>query len=141
MKKATREWVRKAEKDYRLAETIARGSEPFHDELCFHCQQSAEKYLKSLLEEAALLIPKTHDLDDLRGLLRALHPTLHSLRRGLLFLSGFAVDTRYPGEWATKRQATPFAGPAACARNVASCSTSSRLDEAVCFVCGVAGSN
>jgi HEPN domain-containing protein len=45
MKRATREWIRKAEADYRLAEVIAHGSEPFHDQLCFHCQQSAEKYL------------------------------------------------------------------------------------------------
>jgi|SRR5437868_4580894 len=106
MQKATREWVRKAEKDYRLAEAIAAGGQRFHDELCFHCQQSAEKYCKALLEEAARPIPKTHDLDDLLGLLRALHPGLTALRRGLLFLTGFAVDTRYPGEWATKRQAT-----------------------------------
>ena len=51
MKRAAREWARKAEDDYRLAAMIADGSEPFHDQLCFHCQQSAEKYLKAVLEE------------------------------------------------------------------------------------------
>src|SRR5438270_235943 len=51
MKRTTREWVRKAESDFRLASVIARGSESFHDEQCFHCQQSAEKYLKALLAE------------------------------------------------------------------------------------------
>jgi hypothetical protein len=49
MKKATRAWVRKAENDYQLATQIAAGPEPFHDQLCFHCQQSAEKYLKGSL--------------------------------------------------------------------------------------------
>ena len=54
MKKTTREWVRKAESDYQLAVTIARGTKPFHDEQCFHCQQSTEKYLKALLAELSL---------------------------------------------------------------------------------------
>jgi HEPN domain-containing protein len=106
MKKATREWVRKAEADYRLAARIARGSEPFHDQLCFHCQQAAEKYLKALLEELSQPVPKTHDLDHLLNLLRPSHPTLGSLRRGFVFLTDFAVDTRYPGNRASKRQAT-----------------------------------
>jgi HEPN domain-containing protein len=97
--------VRKAEADYRLAVSIARGSEPFHDQLCFHCQQSAEKYLKAILEELGLHISKTHDLDDLLKLLQSRQPKLVSLRRGLVFLTDFAVDTRYPGNRATKRQA------------------------------------
>ena len=51
MKRTTKEWVRKAENDYRTAELLALSSEPLHDQLCFHCQQAAEKYLKALLEE------------------------------------------------------------------------------------------
>ena len=105
MKRATREWLRKAENDCRLAATIDRGKEPFHDQLCFLCQQSAEKYLKALLEELGQHIPKTHDLEHLLNLLLPAHPTLRSLRRGLIFLTDFAVDTRYPGNWTTKRQA------------------------------------
>ncbi len=106
MKRATREWLRKAENDCRLAATIKNVNEPFHDQVCFLCQQSAEKYLKALLEELGQHIPKTHDLEHLLSLLLPSHPTLRSLRRGLLFLTDFAVDTRYPGNWSTKRQAT-----------------------------------
>jgi HEPN domain-containing protein len=73
--------------------------------VCFHCQQCAEKYLKSLLEELALAIPKTHDLDNLLTLLLPHHSSLRSLRRGLVFLTDFAVDTRYPGNNASNRQA------------------------------------
>lgn len=104
MKRATREWVRKAEADYRLAEAIARGSEPFHDQLCFHCQQSAEKYLKALMEELGQSVPKLHDLDRLATQLQPFHPTLSVLRHGFLMLTDFAVDTRYPGNSTTKRQ-------------------------------------
>jgi HEPN domain-containing protein len=73
--------------------------------VCFHYQQCAEKYLKGLMEEVGLTVPKTHDLLDLQTSLAPHHPSLHSLRRGLRFLTHFAVDTRYPGDCATKRQA------------------------------------
>jgi HEPN domain-containing protein len=64
-----------------------------------------EKYLKALLEELSLAIPKTHDLDDLLTLLLPHHSSLRSLRRGLIFLTDFAVDNRYPGYNASKREA------------------------------------
>ena len=105
MKRTTREWVRKAESDFQLATAIARGTEPFHDEQCFHCQQSAEKYLKALLEELGLAVPRTHVLKDLLALLVPHQPSLTGFRRGLTFLTRFAVETRYPGDNASKRQA------------------------------------
>jgi len=106
MKKKTREWVRKAEADFRAAEKLERGSDPLHDQSAFCSQQSAEKYLKALLEERGLSVPKTHDLDHLLTLLQPYHGELRPLRRGLIFLTDFAVDTRYPGSSASKRQAT-----------------------------------
>jgi HEPN domain-containing protein len=105
MKKSTREWVRKAEGDFRAAVRIGAAHEPLHDQVCFHCQQAAEKYLKSLLEELALSIEKTHDLEKLMSDLQPHHPTVRKLRRGLVFLTSFAVTVRYPGDNATKRQA------------------------------------
>jgi HEPN domain-containing protein len=73
--------------------------------VCFHGQQCAEKYLKGLLEELGLAIPKTHDLEQLQNRLLPHHPALRSLRRGLTFLTNFAVAVRYPGDNASKRQA------------------------------------
>jgi HEPN domain-containing protein len=86
MQRATREWVRKAENDHRLVVRIAAAREQFHDQVCFLCQQSAEKYLKALLSEQGQTIPKTHNLDDLLALLLPHHPSLRSLRRGLISL-------------------------------------------------------
>ena len=106
MKPTTREWVKKAEDDSLAATELARGPERLHDQVCFHCQQSAEKYLKAILEEQGLPIPKTHDLEVLLGNLATLFPALLSLRRGLLILVDYAVDSRYPGNHTTKRQAT-----------------------------------
>jgi HEPN domain-containing protein/predicted nucleotidyltransferase len=102
MKRTTTEWVRKAEADRQASIRLHRGTYPLHDVVCFHGQQYAEKYLKGLMEEAGLSIPKTHELTDLRPH----HPSLGSLRRGLQFLTHFAVETRYPGDSATRRQAT-----------------------------------
>jgi HEPN domain-containing protein len=58
-----------------------------------------------LLEELGLSIPKTHDLEDLLVLLLPHYPVLGHRRRGLRFLTGFAVDPRYPLLHTTKRQA------------------------------------
>jgi HEPN domain-containing protein len=104
MNRLTAEWVRKAEADYRYARRSVPKAEPFHDQRCFHCQQAAEKYLKALLEELGVSIPRTHVLRDLLALLLPHHPSLRSLGRGLRFLTRFAVGTRYPGASATKRQ-------------------------------------
>ena len=105
MKKTTREWIKKAEQDYVVAEQESRSEIPVHDAVCFHCQQCAEKYLKGLMEELGLAIPKTHFLAGLLSALVPHHLTLRSLKRGLQFLSDFAVDFRYPGKAANKRQA------------------------------------
>jgi HEPN domain-containing protein len=106
MKKLTREWVRKAEGDYIQATQNYHSDHPVYDGVCFHCQQCAEKYLKALLQELALPIDRTHDLDALRVQLLPHHHSLHPFRRGLEFLSSFAVAVRYPGKKARKRQAT-----------------------------------
>ena len=106
MQRETREWVKKAESDVNSARELAKTKKPgLHDVICFHGQQAAEKYQKALLQELSLSIPHTHDLDDLLDLLLPHEATLHSLRRGMHFLTQFAVDYRYPGENATKRQA------------------------------------
>jgi HEPN domain-containing protein len=88
-----------------MARTLARAADRSNDGVCFHCQQAAEKYLKAIMQELGLAIPRTHALEDLLNLLLPHHPVLDSFRRGLSFLTGFAVETRYPGKTARKRQA------------------------------------
>jgi HEPN domain-containing protein len=105
MKRLTVEWVRKAEADFVAARNLQRGSDRLHDVVCFHCQQAAEKYAKALLAEIGGRIPRTHNLVALLALLVLDYPSLRSFRRGLDFLTRFAVDTRYPGDQASKRQA------------------------------------
>ncbi len=101
MKKLTAEWVRKAEEDYQVAVKTHRGGGSFPNAVCFHCEQAAEKYL---MEECGLKVPKSHQLDTLHTLLLPHYAPL-PFRRGLVFLTRFAVETRYPGDQASKREA------------------------------------
>lgn len=105
MKKFTAEWVRKAERDFLAANDLSQSPHRLHDQMAFFAQQSAEKYLKAVLQEHGITIPRTHDLKVLVGLLLPTLPNLKSLNRGADFLTRFAVETRYPGEGASKRQA------------------------------------
>ena len=104
MKRETALWIQKAEEDFNGARILARNRPPPRDLICFHCQQSAEKYLKGLLQELGLSVPRIHNLDDLLTLLLPHDPSLGKLARSLGSLSRYAVDIRYPGKRASKRQ-------------------------------------
>ena len=102
MKPSTHEWLKKAESDYQVALTLSRKRKvPFHDETCFHFQQSAEKHLKARLEEADIHFQKTHDLDKLLQHLLPVEPLWAALFSALLRLNRYAVEFRYPDNEAT----------------------------------------
>jgi HEPN domain-containing protein len=83
---------------------LAGENKPPRDIVCFHCQQAAEKYLKAILQDSGQPIPKTHDLADLIDLLAPGHAAFGRLRRIADALTQYAVNYRYPGEMASKRQ-------------------------------------
>jgi len=105
MKKLTREWVKKAETDFRVARVLYRNKDSFSEPICFHCQQSAEKYLKALMQELGVTIPRTHELVDLLKQLVRHYKSLRSLGPGAKYLTQFAVGPRYPGKTAKRKQA------------------------------------
>lgn len=69
--------------------------------ICFHCQQSAEKYLKGyLVGIGEQNIPRTHDLQVLRKIC-AKHNSFFAhpdLDRACDILSPYGVPARYPNE-------------------------------------------
>jgi HEPN domain-containing protein len=106
MNRLTREWVKKAEADYEAAAALlARRGARLSDVICFHCQQCVEKYLKSMLQEHGIPFTKTHDLVKLLALALPLAPLLKKYNRRIKPLSDYAVDFRYPGVSATRRDA------------------------------------
>ena len=120
MKLETREWVRKAEKDWLLARSVAADTSiprsAFHDQTCFLCQQSAEKYLKAMLQESGQPVPRTHDLVALLDRLQLQDKSLATMHCGAVILTPYAVENRYPGVDATKRQARAALGHASKVR-------------------------
>jgi HEPN domain-containing protein len=59
----------KAENDLKTAaHTLKLGADCPTDAVCFHAQQTVEKYLKALLVLRGIDFPKTHDIEELTGL-------------------------------------------------------------------------
>lgn len=105
MKPITQEWIDKAEEDFVILnrELRARKS-PSLNGACFHAQQCAEKYLKARLYEGNIAFQKTHDLDDLLDLLRAVEPLWTFLKPACSSLTDYAVKFRYPGDSADRAE-------------------------------------
>ena len=91
-----RAWVRKAEEDRRVILQLRSCRPIVHSSVCFHCQQMAEKYLKALVHERSLVVPRTHDCEALLRLLGPTDPTLGRHKRAAGGLTRFAVGPRYP---------------------------------------------
>lgn len=120
MKAATRDWIKKAESDWLAAIALARRRKiPLYDQVCFHCQQSAEKYLKARLEEAGIVSSKTHDLERLLNLVVKLEPRWAALQPSAKRLTDYAVDFRYPGNEATRQEAKTAIADARAMREIA----------------------
>jgi HEPN domain-containing protein len=101
-----REWVVKGEEDFRVAQRLRRpGGRPTPNAVCFHCQQCAEKYLKALCVSKGIRFEKRHDLLYLLALLVKVEPSLEFLRTELQNLSRYAVEVRYPGDFADQEEA------------------------------------
>lgn len=105
MKPLTEEWVRKAEEDYRVAKREIEAEPPSFNAVCFHAQQCVEKYLKAVLQENEVAFQKVHDLAILLDQCRSFVPELEGLREDLQKLNVFAVEVRYPGFEAQRRDA------------------------------------
>jgi len=98
MKPETVEWTAKAAADLATAQReIAVEDEPNYDAVCFHAQQSAEKYLKAIMVEIGMRVPRIHDLEALVNLLIDQFPDLERILRYARMLSAMAVEVRYPG--------------------------------------------
>jgi HEPN domain-containing protein len=106
MNPLTKEWVEKAEGDFNTTRRELHITvSPNYDAVCFHAQQTAEKYLKAVLQEKGYPIPRTHILADLLGLCINLDSSFHSLHFEINTLEGYAVQIRYPGFSADKEEA------------------------------------
>jgi len=106
MNPLTLEWLEKAAGDLATARRELRArKDRNYDAVCFHAQQSVEKYLKAVLQEQGINIPKTHHLMDLLALCAKVDSSYLILQPELMSLEGYAVMFRYPGQSADRAEA------------------------------------
>ena len=106
MNPLTSEWVQKAEGDFHTAKREYRvRNDPNYDAVCFHAQQTAEKYLKAFLQERNEPIPRLHSLAELLALIIKFDPSFVLIQTDLNIMEGYAVQFRYPGLAAEKIEA------------------------------------
>lgn len=75
--------------------------EPLPDVVCFHCQQCAEKYLKSYLIFQSVVPARTHDPEDLLVQCAGYDAALFAYLPLAKSLDPYRVRFRYPGVSAT----------------------------------------
>jgi|SRR5208337_893391 len=91
------EWIRFAEDDLQAAKYLLGMPERKLEIICYHCQQCAEKAMKSLYALKDIEIPRTHDFRILASGLQSFW-NFSDQNPVLALLQPFAVIVRYPYE-------------------------------------------
>lgn len=95
-KDIAQEWFRVAESDLSSARFL-QSMQPLPVEIiCYHCQQSAEKFLKGFLALMGEEIKKTHDLVQLSRICQRHDSNFKAIEEDCLFLTDYGVNIRYP---------------------------------------------
>lgn len=91
------EWSKYAGEDQVMAELAIEEDGP-PNQICFHSQQMAEKYLKGYLASFRIRFEKSHQVIYLLELCEKLDKTFAELKNDAIFLTQFYIETRYPGD-------------------------------------------
>ena len=98
------EWYRFAAMDLDSAKYLLKMNPVPIEIICYHCQQSAEKYLKGYLVLFGQNPPKIHDLDELCKLAMKLSYTFIDIADQCSDLTAYGVQPRYPMELMLEEQ-------------------------------------
>lgn len=91
------EWLRFANMDLEIAKNSLRTMQPAPLEIiCYHCQQAAEKFLKSVIVSYGAEVEKTHDLTKLLDALKEFIDVPEQFLDSAEILTLFGVRARYP---------------------------------------------
>lgn len=92
------EWFRLADNDLTVAEFTLANYPAMYEIICYHCQQSAEKYLKGYLTYNGIKPPKTHEVDKLCEMCMELNTRFNEKLKICATLTMYGVQPRYPYE-------------------------------------------
>ncbi len=94
----SREWQKFATMDLKSAEYLINMYPVPYEIICYHCQQSAEKFLKGYLVLYGMNPPKIHDLDELCKLCSRFSETFRDIMDQCSDLTAYGIQPRYPME-------------------------------------------
>jgi HEPN domain-containing protein/predicted nucleotidyltransferase len=89
-------WIRRAESDLRNAEHSLSSTDPTWDAICFHSHACVEKLLKALIVLTGKFPPRTHDLEKLLAMQRAVISDDPAIVDGCKLLDALLPAARYP---------------------------------------------
>jgi len=92
------EWFRFADTDLDFAEHGLKMYPPPYELICYHCQQSAEKYLKGYLFHKGIKPPKVHELDRLCAMCSEWDTRFDEINKQCSVLTAYGIQSRYPHE-------------------------------------------
>ena len=97
--KVVSEWLNFAQRDYDVALHLSKTFYPMPVEnICYNCQQSAEKAMKGILILHSGDYPRTHDIESLHDLCEQAGTDFGISPSMTRTLTRFATKSRYPDE-------------------------------------------
>ena len=93
------EWIQLADDDFDSAKILSEAFRKHNEIICYHCAQSAEKYLKAYLTWKDVVPEKTHNLLFLNKLCIEKDAEFQKINTLCDFLNRFANDIRYPHKY------------------------------------------
>ena len=93
------EWITKADEDFEFARINFEEKKPFFSQICFHFNQSAEKYLKAYIIANKLGFRKIHNLPLLLKQCSSIDLSFNQLSEDCENLDTFYIEARYPVTW------------------------------------------
>ncbi|MGL4671068.1 HEPN domain-containing protein [Cetobacterium sp.] len=90
------EWFKFANEDLSSAQFLLNKVPTPLEIICYHCQQSAEKYLKGFLLLNGEKLQRTHDLIFLNNICKKYSSEFENIEDDCLELIDYGVEVRYP---------------------------------------------
>jgi HEPN domain-containing protein len=92
-----KQWIEKAEEDLQVVHQLMTMDNRPKGAIGFHCQQAAEKFLKTFLVYHQSDVPKTHNIEFLLEQCKITDPEFPDI--DLHNITDFGVEIRYPGDF------------------------------------------
>lgn len=92
-------WLQKAESNLEIAKIGKVSKKVLYDDLCFECQQAAEKSIKAILISIDKKFEKTHNIEDLLELIKKSGIDIPKPLKESIQLTSYATTSRYPGDY------------------------------------------